>query len=246
MSVKSCYNLRNRAEGRAFHYAWEGALRIARRLLADALMARAMHGWVDTIKKDGVVVAERHRFDHRLAMAMLTRLDGRLIPDRDEDEAIQIVAEELDQFITIACEGGAGASDFIAARRAKDRDRFTGRAELVLQRLDNFARYQAGHPSEIEVDDLDVAEWDSWTEEQRDRAERAGLKRPKPPRDPDPDDYDTEILNTGPLEGLEWRRGPDLIGLPPIDYAPGYKRYLRDDGGWEYYRRRAGFPPGFD
>jgi hypothetical protein len=198
MSVRSAYALRSRAEGRAFHYAWEGALRIARRLLADGLMARAMHGTVDTLRKDGVVVGERHRYDNRLSMAMLTRLDRRVVTDEDEAEAVQIVVEEFDQFAEIASEGGAGASDFIAARRIGKR----GRAEKILERLDNFARYRAGLPEEIDISDIDPAQRDCWTEDQQERARRSGLT----------DRLDEEA------ERAKWRRGPRVRYDGALEY----------------------------
>jgi len=135
MSVRSAYNLRNRPEGRAFHYAWEGALQVAKRLLADGMMARAMLGNIDVFKRDGVVVGERHRFDNRLSMAMLKRLDQRLAVGHDEAEAVLIIVEEFDAFTEIVSKGGAGAAGFIAARRALGSG--TGRAERMLELHDN-------------------------------------------------------------------------------------------------------------
>ncbi|MBA3730097.1 MAG: hypothetical protein H0W92_04755, partial [Sphingomonas sp.] len=45
--------------------------------LADELFHRAVHGTVDQVWKDGEVVAERHRHDNRLSIAVLNRLDAR-------------------------------------------------------------------------------------------------------------------------------------------------------------------------
>lgn len=75
LSAQSAYARRNTAAGRAFHLAWEAALIHARRRLSDELLSRAMNGCVEAIHRDGVIVAEKHRYDNRLSMAVLTRLD---------------------------------------------------------------------------------------------------------------------------------------------------------------------------
>ena len=45
----------------------------------------------------------------------------------------------------------------------------------LLDRLDNYRNFGVGHSEEIDVSDLDTANMADWTEEQRLRAERAGL-----------------------------------------------------------------------
>lgn len=174
MSLQSAYVLRNSAKGRAFHLAWRAALLIARRRVADELMSRALHGVVDIVVQDGIV-SERHRYDNRLALALLTRLD-RNVGAAEDDPAARIVAEEFEQFARIAARGGAGAAEFVGTRT-----RSGGEVEL-LERAENYGRYGAGHPTEIDVADLDLERRDEWTEEQRDRAERAGIL-PKPEDD---------------------------------------------------------------
>ncbi len=147
MSAKSAYALRNRAEGRAFHYAWEAALQIARRQIADGLVRRAIHGCVDRIIRNGVVVAERHRFDNRLSMAALTRLEQRFASDSDDAEAVRIVVEEFDDFVGIVSEGGAGSAAFIWDRRALGKGK--GRAERLMERLDPPAGDDPNEPSAV-------------------------------------------------------------------------------------------------
>ena len=82
-SSQAAYALRNR--DRLFAAGWDAALTMARPRLADELYHRAIHGTVDQIWKDGVVIAERHRHDNRLSVAVLTRLDARA--DRAERTA---------------------------------------------------------------------------------------------------------------------------------------------------------------
>jgi hypothetical protein len=81
MSARSAYNLRDRDT--LFAAGWEAACVMARRRLADEAFSRAMNGVVERIYRDGVIVAERHRHDNRLTMAVLARLDSRI--DRAEE-----------------------------------------------------------------------------------------------------------------------------------------------------------------
>jgi hypothetical protein len=76
MSARAAYNLRDRDP--LFAAGWDAACLKARPRLADEVFSRSMTGVVERIYKDGVVVAERHRHDNRLSMAVLARLDARL------------------------------------------------------------------------------------------------------------------------------------------------------------------------
>lgn len=81
MSARAAYNLRDRDP--LFAAGWEAACVMARSRLADEAFSRSMNGVVERIYKDGAIVAERHRYDNRLTMAVLARLDSRV--DRAED-----------------------------------------------------------------------------------------------------------------------------------------------------------------
>src|SRR3546814_812540 len=72
MSARSAYNLRDRDP--LFAAGWEAACVMARPRLADEAFSRAMNGIVERIYKDGMIVAERHRYDNKLTMAVLGRL----------------------------------------------------------------------------------------------------------------------------------------------------------------------------
>ena len=74
-SSQAAYALRNRDP--LFAAGWDAALSMARARLADDLFHRAVNGVVDQVWKDGEVVAERHRHDNRLSIAILNRLDAR-------------------------------------------------------------------------------------------------------------------------------------------------------------------------
>ena len=103
MSVASAYALRNRRSGRAFARMWDAILvHRARSRLADNNMARAMEGWVEPVIRDGAVVAERRRFDNRLSMAMLTRLD-RLAESAIGEEAdlLRALSEDFEDYLEL-------------------------------------------------------------------------------------------------------------------------------------------------
>jgi hypothetical protein len=80
MSAKAAYNLRDRDP--LFAAGLDAACVKARAPLADEAYSRARNGVVERIYKDGVIVAERHRYDNRLTMSVLARLDSRI--DRAE------------------------------------------------------------------------------------------------------------------------------------------------------------------
>ncbi len=88
LSARSAYNLRDRDP--LFAAGWEAACVMARSRLADEAFSRSMNGVVERIYKDGTIVAERHRYDNRLTMAVLARLDARI--DRAEEKRLPHLA----------------------------------------------------------------------------------------------------------------------------------------------------------
>jgi len=116
MSKQSAYAFRNSARGRAFDTAWRAALLLARRRLADEVMSRALNGCVEVIIRDGEVWGERHRFDNRLTMAVLTRLDALADSIRQLDDGPRRVAHEFEAFVDSVCAGDDEAAEFVRAR----------------------------------------------------------------------------------------------------------------------------------
>jgi len=103
MSARSAYNLRDRDP--LFAAGWEAASLKARTRLADEAFSRSLNGVVERIYKDGAIVAERHRYDNRLTMAVLARLDARI--DRAEergDPRLNVVAR-WDEYLAALGEG---------------------------------------------------------------------------------------------------------------------------------------------
>jgi hypothetical protein len=88
LTRQSAYALR--ARDPLFAASWDAACELARQPLADALYEKALDGVTDIITKDGEVVATRHRFDSRLSIAVLNRLDKRC--DRAEERGSRHLA----------------------------------------------------------------------------------------------------------------------------------------------------------
>ena len=116
MSRQSAYAFRNSARGRAFDVAWRAALLLARRRIADELMSRALNGCVEVIVRDGEVWGERHRFDNRLTLAVLTRLDELTATSvHRTDGSPRRAAEDFDAYVDSVCEGGEAPARFLRA-----------------------------------------------------------------------------------------------------------------------------------
>jgi hypothetical protein len=102
MSARSAYNLRDRDP--LFAAGWDAASVKARTPLADEAYSRARNGVVERIYKDGIVVAERHRYDNRLTMAVLTRLDARIDKAEEKGAAHLAVAARWDEYLDAIAE----------------------------------------------------------------------------------------------------------------------------------------------
>ncbi|MEQ1726169.1 MAG: hypothetical protein ABL882_09615 [Sphingopyxis sp.] len=105
LSSQGAYKLR--ARDPAFAKAWDAARDQARECVADELFSKALDGWQEEVWYKGEVVGMRRRYDPRLAMRLLARLDrvgghvgrgglGRPIPGANHFGEI-ITAEEADE-----------------------------------------------------------------------------------------------------------------------------------------------------
>ena len=171
MSVSSAYALKNRRSGRAFGRMWDAILiHRARGRLADNNLSRAMNGCVEQVLKDGVVIAERRRFDNRLSMAVLTRLD-RLAESQDGEEAelLRALSEDFEDYVEVL-EAGGDEEAFLAARRPEPEAAAPAPKSGGLPRdnLDDIAaiadtcQWRNVHPTDIPVGDLDPDRMDDW------------------------------------------------------------------------------------
>jgi hypothetical protein len=116
LSTQSAYALRHRDP--LFAAGWDAACELARTPLADALYERAVDGFEETITRNGEVVATRHRFDSRLSIAVLHRLDKRC------DRAAEAGARHLrltrswDEWLDLIGNGQEDAARDLLAGRA--------------------------------------------------------------------------------------------------------------------------------
>lgn len=243
MSAQSAYTHRNRASGRAFHLGWEAALIHARRRLSDELLSRAMNGCVEAIHRDGVVVAQKHRHDNRLSMAVLTRLDRQTQDSRQDAAAARLVADEFEQYLDLLGEGGDGVRDFMAARRPEHDEDLPSREEALLARLETYRKYRVGLSAEIDVADLDPAAMADWTEDQIERADLSGLLAGL-----DEDDWPASVREAAfgeshgmsQLHQLYHQIYPDGVELEAEKFG-GRSAWRDDDGKWW-----TDFPPPAD
>ena len=108
LTRQSAYALR--ARDAIFAAGWDAACELARAPLADALYEKALDGVTDIITRNGEIVAERHRFDSRLSIAVLHRLDKRC--DRAEERGSEHLAllRCWDQWLTLVGRGDDAAA----------------------------------------------------------------------------------------------------------------------------------------
>ncbi|HET9640915.1 MAG TPA: hypothetical protein VFP12_17110 [Allosphingosinicella sp.] len=193
VSRDTAYSLRNRAEGRAFALGWDAAMLMSRGRVADELHCRALNGVVDRIYRNGELWGERHRYDNRLAMAVLTRLDRQCEGLGEGAATARLIGQEWDQYLDIVQDGGDGAGDFLASRAARardlaeqaqpaDADEAGERAAADIYRsLEAFERtfaysmFGGGLDGEADMTGLDPANMESWTDNDWDRSIRGGL-----------------------------------------------------------------------
>lgn len=106
ITARSAYNLRIRHDGAAFRLGWDAAILIARDRLATDLLARAITGQEEVIRRDpDNLEIRRHRHDNRLAMSMLARLDRMAdAPAEGTDAALaRIVAQDFAAYCDMIC-----------------------------------------------------------------------------------------------------------------------------------------------
>lgn len=151
----------------AFAAGWDAALIHAREAAEQVLAARALHGTTETIWFRGEAVGERQRFDARLLLAHLARLDARAAA---APKAVHHLAEDFDRMLLALAEG----ADVAAATGWTDpaRDRFLKAFEA---RAD--ADYKQANP--FPDDDAPDEVWDDWQAALTDHLEAARRAAPE-------------------------------------------------------------------
>ncbi|HEX8262679.1 MAG TPA: hypothetical protein VF547_07380 [Allosphingosinicella sp.] len=162
MSARAAYNLRDRDP--LFAAGWDAAAVKARTPLADEAYSRARNGVVERIYRDGVVVAERHRYDNRLTMAVLTRLDSRV--DRAEAQGAPhlAVAARWDDYLAALGEDRREDGMALLVPQAAD----PAPAKRAMESLQDRALREFQLQAEAEPDEDPHSLWDEedgwWTD----------------------------------------------------------------------------------
>ena len=137
LTRQSAYALR--ARDPIFAAGWDAACEMARMPLADALYEQAIEGVTETITRDDGRTITRHRFDSRLSIAVLNRLDRRC------DRAAEQGARHL---------GAVGRWDDFIAAIGKDDD---AAAQAILDaetaKLSQASQLRPGDEEEDEVEE---------------------------------------------------------------------------------------------
>jgi hypothetical protein len=124
-SPRSVYDLQFRRCGKAFKLGSEAAILISRRILEDTLLDRAVSGFEEVSCKDEDGRTVRGKFDNRLSMNVLARLDRiaeRQALAHSNDAQVQLVVSDFEAFLDLIEKGGTGADAaiFCAARSSDD------------------------------------------------------------------------------------------------------------------------------
>jgi hypothetical protein len=111
-SPRSAYDLRFRRDGAAFRLGWDAAILISRDAICDMLMDRAVNGYEEiTVKNDDGSVM-RGKFDNRLGMNLLGRLDRMAEAQAlqgSRNAQVQLVVQDWQGFLELVERGGTGA-----------------------------------------------------------------------------------------------------------------------------------------
>lgn len=244
LSQQSAYAFRLSARGAQFRLGWEAAALHARCILADALMERALHGNIDTVTRPDGSEVERHRFDNRLGMALLNRLDRQADKAAKEatHAAARLVAQDLEAYIElVGADAGPARAGLFLARRIEPAGADDLAPVRALARADSWLRTHTDLAAPIA--DLDPADRAGWSAADWLRAESAGLVALAPPAPaPEPMQETQAIQHFGdgahagePVwwdeEEEGWRTHfpppPGFLGREDGDYGEeGYERTL--------------------
>ncbi len=111
-SPRSAYDLRFRRDGAAFGLGWDAAILISRFALGDMLMDRAVNGYEEVSSKQDDGTTIRGRFDNRLGMNLLSRLDRMAEVQAlrgSRNAQVQLVVQDFESFLDLIARGGKGA-----------------------------------------------------------------------------------------------------------------------------------------
>ncbi len=160
IAPQTAYRTRRREAG--FAAAWEGALLLARDHAEAVLACRALEGVDEPVFYHGEEVARRRRYDPRLLLAHLARLDARV-----EDDAAELAAERFDEVLA-ALGGHEAEPDLVElARRCEPENAVLGEGKLAARR-ETWARYHSDAAQEAAERAEFAPDAEPWDETGRD------------------------------------------------------------------------------
>jgi hypothetical protein len=124
-SPRSVYDLRFRRDGAALALGWDAAILVARVVVHDLLIERALSGYEEVSHKQDDGTWVRQKKDNRLGLNLLNRLDRIAVGQAMAHSAhahAQMVAQDFEAFLDLVGAGGSGAAAalFLAARKEDD------------------------------------------------------------------------------------------------------------------------------
>jgi hypothetical protein len=124
-SPRSAYDLRFRRDGAALALGWDGAILLARIVVADQLMDRALEGYEEVSVKQDDGSRVRHKQDNKLGQNLLARLDRMADAQAvagSRAAQVQLVLQDFEAYLDLIERGGTGAAAalFCVARGSDD------------------------------------------------------------------------------------------------------------------------------
>ncbi len=120
MSRRAAYDHKRRGTGFAFRIGWDAAVLLARDVVADELLDRALAGqWTETVKDPETGRTKRFAQDRTLGLALLTRLDRMCHVMADEGTfhmAAQIVSQDFEAFLDLMSEDAVSSASVTDVR----------------------------------------------------------------------------------------------------------------------------------
>lgn len=111
-SPRSAYDLRLRRDGAALALGWDAAILVARAVVADRLMDRALEGYDEVSVRDEEGNITRRKVDNRLGLNLLSRLDKMAEAQaalNNRNAHVQMVAQDFEAFLELVANGGTGS-----------------------------------------------------------------------------------------------------------------------------------------
>jgi hypothetical protein len=120
MSRRAAYDHKRRGTGFAFRIGWDAAILLARDVVADELLDRALAGqWTETVKDPETGRTRRFAQDRPLGLALLNRLDRMCHVQADEGTfhmAAQIVSQDFEAFLDLMTEDAVSSASVTDVR----------------------------------------------------------------------------------------------------------------------------------